>query len=198
MFVDIINVSCLRSVAWRDVKLFEIQSDAFKVLLVLQSVDVVFAHDIGNVRERIIWTIDDGWGTFSTQDRLVTFSTPIMFTVFFTNEIWNDKYYIIIWTSLVEVGTFATLKLVENEFLEFGKQSKAAAAGVPYVLNVHITHRHINTRKTNRAFSTELRGHSPSLTKFSLNSYLAKKPRFCESAVRLSVVKVTSSWCSVE
>ena len=71
----------------RDVKLFEIEPDALKVLLVLQTVDVVFADDAGDVGKRVVGAVDDGRRAFAAQDRLVAFRPSVVFAVFFADEI---------------------------------------------------------------------------------------------------------------
>ena len=71
----------------RDVKLFEIEPDALKVLLVLQAVDVVFADDAGDVGKRVVGAVDDGRRAFAAQDRLVAFRPSVVFAVFFADEI---------------------------------------------------------------------------------------------------------------
>lgn len=78
-----------RWIARLDVKLLEIESDTFKVLLVLQTVNVVLANDAWDVRERIIWTVDDRRRAFTTQNRLVALGTPVVLAVLFTDEIWK-------------------------------------------------------------------------------------------------------------
>ena len=77
----------IRWIARLDVKLLEIETYALKVLLVLQTVDVVLANDAWDVRERIIWTVDDSRRAFTAQDRLIALGTPVVFAVFFADEI---------------------------------------------------------------------------------------------------------------
>lgn len=71
----------------RDVEFFKIQSDAFEMLLVLQTVDIVFTNDARSVGKRIVGTVDDRRRTFPTQDRLISLGAPIVFAVLPTNEI---------------------------------------------------------------------------------------------------------------
>ena len=86
-FNKLIAQFLIRWIARLDVKLLEIETYALKVLLVLQTVDVVLANDAWDVRERIIWTVDDSRRAFTAQDRLIALGTPVVFAVFFADEI---------------------------------------------------------------------------------------------------------------
>lgn len=57
------------------------------MLLVLQAVHVVLAHDARYVRERVIGAVDDRRRALATQDGLVALGAPVVAAVLLADEV---------------------------------------------------------------------------------------------------------------